>query len=886
MKKYLIVKMMNNKVNNKIIQGSKLVSKKSLIYKLIISNVLMFFLSNQIIIPAKAVETDSVVVQVDMTDATKVSGSTLTNTASGKLSDLTIFNNLTTSSDGFFFNNSASYLTGNLGATTNMKKIIIEMNLKLVDDGNIDNSSGSMIFGFGTNSGSYVPYNIYHHSGFIGFNTFNSELYGIPVPDITNFHQYKFVMFRGSESYTLQEIWLDGVKQSLAYQTKSPLNGTSENNGNRKFTTSGGYSNGDFTVMRHPLGSTWFARGYMKDLKVTTTTVEAAPTNSLAPTITGTKSVGETLNSSTGSWSGSPTSYSYQWKRASSAAGSYSDIPDANTSSYVLTTDDVGKYIKVGVAATNAGGSSTQTLSSATSAISASAPNSPTINSITASDGKLTINYTAGSNGGSSITNYKYSTDGINYQAFSPADTTSPLEITKISTDGITSLINGTIYPITIKAVNIINDSVPSNSVNGTPASSPSSPIGLTAIAGSNSVSLNWSAGSNGGSAITDYIIEYSTDNSTWTTFSDGTSTSTTATVTGLTNGTLYYFRVSAVNAVNTGSATSSLSSTPAASSGGGSSSSTPTPTPSPSESPTRTSSPRPTPTSTPIQNQITQNPLLQNPAPQSGSINNPAPLVKKIIEEIIEPLRPKIVNLFTPSNGQTSAPSNSENTQTPNVSSFNNQQALDLTTGTQVKKVVDLPSLVLVNDLPEPSKVVIVDNTTAQIVTPNGGLLNVVSKERESSLPVDNQGRVQMVKNYNVETEGKGLAPNSEFAVYLFSEPTLIGVGKTNANGEYFASFKVDENLPIGDHTLQVNGILPDGKTSSISMPVVLVDSIITAQNQAMPKTILIDDNPIETATNSLYFIIAIFIALIIFMLFGGSKLLFAAFKRNNKLD
>jgi hypothetical protein len=268
-------------------------------------------------------------------------------------------------------------------------------------------------------------------------------------------------MFRGSESYTLQEIWLDGVQQSLAYKTSGALIGTSEINGNRKFTTSGGYSNGDFTVMRHPLGPSWFSRGYMKNLKITTTTEVSAPTNSVAPAISGTKSVGQTLTSSTGTWSGTPTSYAYQWKRADTSSGSYTDISGANTSTYVLTSDDVSKFIKVGVIATNAAGSSSQTLSTATTAISAVAPSAPVINSITAGDGQLSVNFTASSNGGSAITNYKYSINGSTYTAFSPSTTTSPLVIT--------GLTNDTTYPVTIKAVNAINDSSASNSISATP---------------------------------------------------------------------------------------------------------------------------------------------------------------------------------------------------------------------------------------------------------------------------------------------------------------------------------------------------------------------------------------------------------------------------------
>ena len=93
-------------------------------------------------------------------------------------------------------------------------------------------------------------------------------------------------------------------------------------------------------------------------------------------------------------------------------------------------------------------------------------------------------------------------------------------------------------------------------------------PTGVVATAGNLQASLSWTApSSNGGETITDYIIEYSPDGgTTFIRFMDTTSTATTVTVTGLTNGTAYQFRVSAVvNVSGQGPASVVASATPVA---------------------------------------------------------------------------------------------------------------------------------------------------------------------------------------------------------------------------------------------------------------------------------------------------------------------------------
>ena len=179
-------------------------------------------------------------------------------------------------------------------------------------------------------------------------------------------------------------------------------------------------------------------------------------------------------------------------------------------------------------------------------------PNAPTSLSATAGDGQAIISFTPGSNGGSAITNYKYSTDGSNYIELSPAVTTSPITIT--------GLTNGTSYGIYLKAVNARGESSASSSVSVTPSTIPSSPTSLSASAGDGSATISFTPGANGGNAITNY--QYSTDGTNYTALSP-TDTSSPITINGLTNGTSYTIYLKAVNPNGVSSASSSVTVTP-----------------------------------------------------------------------------------------------------------------------------------------------------------------------------------------------------------------------------------------------------------------------------------------------------------------------------------
>lgn len=93
----------------------------------------------------------------------------------------------------------------------------------------------------------------------------------------------------------------------------------------------------------------------------------------------------------------------------------------------------------------------------------------------------------------------------------------------------------------------------------------PNAPTTLTAVASNGQVTLNWSAGASSNEApTTDYSIKYSANGgTTWNDFVHTASSATSITVTGLSNGTTYLFKVAAINLFGTGSYTSTAQAKP-----------------------------------------------------------------------------------------------------------------------------------------------------------------------------------------------------------------------------------------------------------------------------------------------------------------------------------
>jgi len=183
------------------------------------------------------------------------------------------------------------------------------------------------------------------------------------------------------------------------------------------------------------------------------------------------------------------------------------------------------------------------------------APAAPTGVSAVAGDGSAAVSWTAPADGGSPLTSHTV-TPYINGAAQTPKTVSGSPPATSTTVTGLT---NGTAYTFKVTATNAVGTgpaSAASSAVTPGAPEPPAAPTAVAAVAGDTTASVSWTAPADGGSPLTSYTITpYAGSTAQAPKTVTGSPPAASTTVTGLTNGTEYTFRVKATNDVGTGPA-------------------------------------------------------------------------------------------------------------------------------------------------------------------------------------------------------------------------------------------------------------------------------------------------------------------------------------------
>lgn len=283
----------------------------------------------------------------------------------------------------------------------------------------------------------------------------------------------------------------------------------------------------------------------------TTTTTTAVATAPPAPT--GLQAIASSAQVAL-TWSASTGATSYIVKRSTGGGTSFTQIGAPTATSYAdtgLTNGTAYSYIVIAV--NSAGQSAASADATATPMAAVTAPAAPAGLNAQGGNAQVALAWAATA-GATSYIVKRGAASGGPFTQVGTSTTTSYIN---------TGLTNGTAYFYVVVAANSVGQSAASAVATATPTATvtaPAAPTGLAAKSGNAQVALAWTASA----GATSYIVKRGA--SSGGPFTQvATSTTTSYTNTGLTNGTAYFYVVLAVNSAGQSAASAVASATPAA---------------------------------------------------------------------------------------------------------------------------------------------------------------------------------------------------------------------------------------------------------------------------------------------------------------------------------
>jgi hypothetical protein len=546
----------------------------------------------------------------------------------------------------------------------------------------------------------------------------------------------------------------------------------------------------------------------------TTAVVDIAPTNTALPVVNGTARTGETLTITDGSWTSSPSSFAYQWQRSTSSGGTYVDIATETGSSYVVSEFDVGYFIKVSVTATNGQGTSSPAASAATSVVVDIAPSNtevPVISGTARTGATLTASNGSWTSAPNSSTTYTYqwkraSSIGGTYTNISSA-TDKTYELTDTDIDKfikVSVIARNSIGPSSAAlsaATSVVIDLT--DSVVPTVTTPVATATGFTFTISNYSSSYTYALTTSRGT------VSRSTDDVTVTGLAAGESATVTIAVTRT--------NYKPASKTVTGSATPATTTT-TLKPDVAIDIQAPVTTVAQGQLSVATIAPSPTPVTTIAQGQAS----VATIAPSVSQSTTPPTNATTSTTTLAPEITPRVKNAAIPPTVSTSAPA-----VTPRVknAAFPTAQPVapmiaEVSTG---ESALDVGGVRTKVDVSRANNQIVLQSGTYQAV-----LSGLDANGTTRSLDAD--GNLRLSVGDVLRINMGGFKVGTQVDVWMFSTPVRLGIATVEADGSVTGTFTIPKSIKDGSHRIAVTAKLPNGKSSTFTLGVLVGDVATTS--------------------------------------------------------
>jgi hypothetical protein len=119
--------------------------------------------------------------------------------------------------------------------------------------------------------------------------------------------------------------------------------------------------------------------------------------------------------------------------------------------------------------------------------------------------------------------------------------------------------------------------------------------------------------------------------------------------------------------------------------------------------------------------------------------------------------------------------------------------------------------------------------NESVMVLSSSDGFkISIAAVDKDGNPFAFNSRGAVVVKHGNfIAIAGEGFAPGSVAKTWLFSSPRELGLVNVDAQGKFSAEFRIEQDVRIGDHISQVNGLSPGGETRSVNIDVEILPNV-----------------------------------------------------------
>ena len=155
-------------------------------------------------------------------------------------------------------------------------------------------------------------------------------------------------------------------------------------------------------------------------------------------------------------------------------------------------------------------------------------------------------------------------------------------------------------------------------------------------------------------------------------------------------------------------------------------------------------------------------------------------------------------------------------------------------------------PVVMLINGKPVEPSIVQTTLSNGYIVSSDDfSLLIQTFTEVGSATVIDPSGRLVVERSGRLQIDGGGFAPTSKVRVWAFSEPINLVDLFADDQGKIAGVSPIPAELPLGIHTVQLNGVSPTGDVRSLNFGLRVVEQSLTETNEGADS-----DDPSDVST------------------------------------